>query len=103
MPYFSLNIVPFSYSDKDGQSIRQMMVVIFDRFHDEQLWFIFVNYFSDTQRNANAIAKLVKVKYCDVKKPVTSLREAIELQQFHEPRFPAVSTGDTEGSHQLYD
>jgi len=50
----------------------------------------------DTQRNAQFIAKLVKVKYNDVKKPVTSLREAIALQQFHEPRFRTVSIGDTE-------
>lgn len=39
----------------------------------------------------------MKVEYSDIKKPVTSLKEAVELKQFHPTRFPPVVVGDPEG------
>eukprot|EP00795_Rhopilema_esculentum_P002081 gene2081-17651_t len=49
-----------------------------------------------SQRNAEIIAKMVKVKYSNVKKPVTTLEEAIEKELFYPIRFPDIKVGNTE-------
>ena len=47
--------------------------------------------------NAEKIAKLVKIEYENVEKPITTLKEAIEKENFHRQRFPGTKVGDTEG------
>lgn len=50
----------------------------------------------DSQKHADEIAKLVQVDYSDERKPVTSLKEAVEKKQFFPKRFPDLKSGDTE-------
>ena len=52
----------------------------------------------DSQKHADEIAKLVQVDYSDERKPVTSLKEAVEKKQFFPKRFPDLKSGDTEGN-----
>ncbi|XP_065067041.1 uncharacterized protein LOC135692714 isoform X3 [Rhopilema esculentum] len=53
---------------------------------------------ANSQRNAEKIAKMVKVKYSNVKEPVTTLEEAIRKKCFHPTRFPDIKVGDTDAA-----
>lgn len=50
----------------------------------------------DSQRNADLIAKKVKVKYSDVCKPITTIEQAIEQKSFHPPKITDYAIGNTD-------
>lgn len=50
----------------------------------------------DTQRNAENIAKMVKVNYNNVCKPITTIEDAIDMKSFHPPRYDDFAIGNTE-------
>eukprot|EP00112_Aurelia_sp_Birch-Aquarium-sp1_P026163 Seg91.7 transcript_id=Seg91.7/GoldUCD/mRNA.D3Y31 product="Xanthine dehydrogenase" protein_id=Seg91.7/GoldUCD/D3Y31 len=58
---------------------------------------------ADSPRNAEKIAKLVKVEYENVERPITTLKEAIEKEKFHRQRFPGTKVGDTEEAFKTSD
>ncbi len=57
-------------------------------------------FFSDSQRAADEIARLVTVEYADVRKPILKLEEAIEKERFHVGNPPQNIIGNTEGWYQ---
>jgi len=56
----------------------------------------FVTYITDSQRNADEIAKKVRVQYSHVTKPITTIEDAIEQKSFHPPRIQDFLIGNTE-------
>ena len=54
---------------------------------------------SDSQRNADILAKQVKVRYSDICKPIITIEDAIEQKSFHPPRINDFAIGNTDSKY----